>query len=218
MPHGAWPPYSCIICPNELVSTLPLTNWSPRVLALKWSVSDIYYPHCIFFDELTGIDNGSTYELFGSSDISLGRLFWYRRFDNGMVAFLMCLKEMGDFAEQRDKTFHMPHKMEKDKVGEMSIKIQFNNEETWTKSLKYMLTNLKWLLAWVVKVEAEQFMTKHGKFLQQQAENNDSSNNNNGNNNSTNNLNGVNNNMNNANGIPPSHRSSRLTLLFASRA
>lgn len=42
----------------------------------------------------------------------------------------------------------------------MSIKIQFNNEETWTKSLKYMLTNLKWLLAWVVRMEAEQFSTK----------------------------------------------------------
>lgn len=109
------------------------------------------------------IDNSSTYELFGSSDISLGRLFWYRRFDNGMVAFLMCLKEMGDFAENRDKSFKLPHKMEKDKVGDMSIKIQFNNEETWTKSLKYMLTNLKWLLAWVVRMEGEQLVMKHGK-------------------------------------------------------
>jgi len=101
-------------------------------------------------------DNSSSYELFGSSDISLGRLFWYRRFDNGMVAFLVCLKEMGDYAEARDKQFKLPYKMEKDKIGDMSIKIQFNNEETWTKSLKYMLTNLKWLLAWIVKTDAEQ--------------------------------------------------------------
>lgn len=101
-------------------------------------------------------DNSSSYELFGSSDISLGRLFWYRRFDNGMVAFLVCLKEMGDYAEARDKQFKLPYKMDKDKIGDMSIKIQFNNEETWTKSLKYMLTNLKWLLAWIVKTDAEQ--------------------------------------------------------------
>lgn len=70
----------------------------------------------MIFHSSLGIDNNSPYELFGSSDISLGRLFWYRRFDNGMVAFLMCLKEMGDFAEGRDKTFKLPHKMEKDKV------------------------------------------------------------------------------------------------------
>lgn len=28
-------------------------------------------------------------------------------------------------------------------------RIQFNSEEQWTKALKYMLTNLKWGLAWV---------------------------------------------------------------------
>lgn len=111
------------------------------------------------------LDNSNTYELFGSSDISLGRLFWYRRFDNGMVAFLNCLKEMGDYAEMKDKSFKLPHRMEKDKVGDMSIKIQFNNEETWTKSLKYTLTNLKWLLAWVVRMEAEQTAANHGKVL-----------------------------------------------------
>jgi len=112
--------------------------------------------------QMERIDNSSSYELFGSSDISLGRLFWYRRFDYGMVAFLMCLKEMGDYAEAHDKNFKLPHKMEKDKVGDMSIKIHstMNNEETWTKSLKYMLTNLKWLLAWVVKTEAEQVQEK----------------------------------------------------------
>eukprot|EP01113_Clastostelium_recurvatum_P038496 TRINITY_DN5774_c0_g1_i1.p1 TRINITY_DN5774_c0_g1~~TRINITY_DN5774_c0_g1_i1.p1 ORF type:complete len:690 (+),score=185.91 TRINITY_DN5774_c0_g1_i1:84-2153(+) len=102
------------------------------------------------------IDNGSTYELFGSSDISLGRLFWYRRFDNAMVAFQMCLKEMADYVESQDKTLQLPYRMDRDKVGDMSIKIQFNNEETWTKSLKYMVSNLKWLLAWIARREMMQ--------------------------------------------------------------
>ena len=46
--------------------------------------------------------------------------------------------------------------MEKGKIedtggsGQMfSIKMQFNSEEQWTKALKFMLTNLKWGLAWV---------------------------------------------------------------------
>ena len=30
-----------------------------------------------------------------------------------------------------------------------SVKTQFNSEEQWTKAMKYMLTNLKWGLAWV---------------------------------------------------------------------
>lgn len=30
-------------------------------------------------------------------------------------------------------------------------RIQLNHEETWTKALKFMLTNLKWCLAWVCK-------------------------------------------------------------------
>jgi len=38
--------------------------------------------------------------------------------------------------------------IEKDKIGDsngrLSIRIQGNHEETWTKALKYMLTNLKW--------------------------------------------------------------------------
>jgi hypothetical protein len=97
------------------------------------------------------ISDKSTYELFGSSDISLGRLFWYRRFDNGMVAFLQCLSELSGHAEAQDKNFRLPHKIDRDKIGEMSIKIQFNNEETWTKALKYMLTDLKYLLVWMSK-------------------------------------------------------------------
>jgi len=101
------------------------------------------------------VNDKSTYELYGSSDISLGRLFWYRRFDYGMVAFLGCLKEIADHAESQDKKFKLPYKIEKDKISEMSIRIQFNNEETWTKALKYMLTNLKFLLVWVAQQQQQ---------------------------------------------------------------
>eukprot|EP01112_Ceratiomyxa_fruticulosa_P023175 TRINITY_DN8758_c0_g1_i2.p1 TRINITY_DN8758_c0_g1~~TRINITY_DN8758_c0_g1_i2.p1 ORF type:complete len:620 (-),score=138.03 TRINITY_DN8758_c0_g1_i2:19-1878(-) len=141
---------------NEINAAWGLATQLLNSMAKKLSVSGFRFTQYRPFplgsqSKMERIENGNTYELFGSSDISLGRLFWYRRFDNGMVAFLMCLKEMADFAESQDKTLSLPYKMEKDKVGDMSIKIQFNNEETWTKSLKYMLTNLKWLLAWMSK-------------------------------------------------------------------
>ena len=39
---------------------------------------------------------------FVTNEITFGRLFWYRRFDNAMLAFSECLKELGDFAEAED--------------------------------------------------------------------------------------------------------------------
>jgi len=98
------------------------------------------------FSRMQRLQDQSQYELYGSSDISLGRLFWYRRFDTAMVGFLFCVKELADACEQKNKAFRLPYRIDKDKIGDMSIKIQFNNEETWTKSLKYLLTNLKCLL------------------------------------------------------------------------
>lgn len=38
-------------------------------------------------------------------------------------------------------------------------RIQFNSEEQWTKALKFMLTNLKWGLAWVSSQFSEE---QHG--------------------------------------------------------
>eukprot|EP01132_Coremiostelium_polycephalum_P003180 gene3180-3979_t len=104
-------------------------------------------------------DSTVSYELFGSSDISLARLFWYKRFGNGMVSFLQCLKEMCDYVKTQDPEFSVPYPIDKEHIGGMHIKMQFTNDDTWTKSLKFMLTNLKWLLIWVSKYESTQPMS-----------------------------------------------------------
>lgn len=84
------------------------------------------------------------------------------KFDAGMVAFFDCLRQFKEM-ERGDSGFCLPYEMEKgriwDKAGEgpgvrgtvktLSVKTQFNSEEDWTKAMKYMLTNLKWGLAWV---------------------------------------------------------------------
>ncbi|CAG5122244.1 unnamed protein product, partial [Candidula unifasciata] len=75
-------------------------------------------------------------------------------FDSAMVAFLECLQQFRDEVEKEDSSFNLPYKMSKGKIYEgenthYSIKMQFNSEEQWTKALKYMLTNLKWALAWL---------------------------------------------------------------------
>nr|CAD7605429.1 unnamed protein product [Timema genevievae] len=72
-----------------------------------------------------------------------------------MVAFLDCLQQFKEEVEKGDSGFCLPYKMERGKIEDSatgnsySIKIQFNSEEQWTKALKFLLTNLKWGLAWV---------------------------------------------------------------------
>ncbi|GAB6018451.1 Beclin-1 [Chamberlinius hualienensis] len=102
-------------------------------------------------------DNLKELPLYGAGGI---RFFWDTKFDAGMVAFLDCMQQFKDAIESRGPGFSLPYKMDKGKIEDKakgpgtqlasySIKIQFNSEEQWTKALKYMLTNLKWGLAWV---------------------------------------------------------------------
>ncbi|SAL96178.1 hypothetical protein [Absidia glauca] len=86
------------------------------------------------------------YELYGSSDYALNRLFLNRRFDHAMVAMFSCLKQLSDYAEQKDRSIRLPYRINKDKIGELSIRLQLNQDELWTKALRYMLTNMKWIL------------------------------------------------------------------------
>lgn len=74
-------------------------------------------------------------------------MFLNRRFDHAMVAFLNCLQQLGDYAESQDSNLKLPYRINKDKIGDVSIRLQFNQDEIWTKALKYTLTNTKWILA-----------------------------------------------------------------------
>ncbi|KAK3083308.1 hypothetical protein FSP39_019108 [Pinctada imbricata] len=97
-------------------------------------------------------DKSKELPLYGSGGF---RFFWDTKFDQAMVAFLDCLQQFKEEVEKGDTGFCLPYRMEKGKIEDnstgtsYSIKIQFNSEEQWTKALKFMLTNLKWGLAWV---------------------------------------------------------------------
>lgn len=105
-------------------------------------------------------DKSKQLPLYGSGGF---RFFWDTKFDHAMVAFLDCLQQFKEEVEKGDSKFNLPYKMEKGRIydssgsGAYSVKIQFNSEEHWTKALKFMLTNLKWGLAWV----SSQFADKH---------------------------------------------------------
>lgn len=108
-------------------------------------------------------------ELYSSGDLPLGRMFMHRRFDQAMVAFLECLRQMGEWvceqpipgtsapatttaaaaaataAAQQD--VQMPYPIVKDRIGDSCIRLAFNQDEAWTRACKYTLTCVKWLLA-----------------------------------------------------------------------
>merc|ERR1719495_2204679 len=97
--------------------------------------------------------------LYGSGGF---RLIWDTKFDAGMAAFLDCLHQFKEEVEKGDSGFCLPYEMEKGKIRDpatgntFSVKMQFNSEEQWTKAMKYMLTNLKWGLAWVTSKYTKQ--------------------------------------------------------------
>lgn len=92
---------------------------------------------------------GDVYDLH-SGDGGLARFFSDRRFDLAMSAFLGCLKEVTRFL-QRDPNLRLPFKIEGDKVSGFSVRVQFNQEERWTKALKFMLLDLKMIIGFVEK-------------------------------------------------------------------
>lgn len=98
----------------------------------------------------------------------------HRRFDSAMVAFLDCLRQLGQYVEHessvpqylkphtsanadpsananpdvtRGKGLTLPYAIKKDKIGDTSIKLGFNQDENWTRACKYTLTCCKFLLA-----------------------------------------------------------------------
>jgi beclin len=121
----------------------------------------------------TGTPKLTQLDLFSSGDIPLGRVFFHRRFDAGMVAFLGCVAQLGKSLERmphQPSSGHssprtptkisrvLPYPINGDKIGEgasaVSIKLGagFQQDESWTKACKYTLTCCKFLLAHVSNI------------------------------------------------------------------
>ncbi|KKK24223.1 hypothetical protein P175DRAFT_0429787 [Aspergillus ochraceoroseus IBT 24754] len=112
---------------------------------------------------LSGAPKVTSLELFSSGDLPLHIPWLHRRFDAGMVAFLDCLRQLGEFVEKTPAPapsnrrgpasaavsgLKLPYDIKRDKIGDASIKLGFNqSDETWTRACKYTLTCCKFLLA-----------------------------------------------------------------------
>ena len=92
-------------------------------------------------------------ELYSSGDLPLVKGIIHRRFNEAMVAFLDCIKQLGDFISKSETTRQgldqrsLPYLIEKDRIHEVSIKLGISQDEAWTSACKYTLTCCKFLLA-----------------------------------------------------------------------
>ncbi|EME44179.1 hypothetical protein DOTSEDRAFT_44452 [Dothistroma septosporum NZE10] len=124
------------------------------------------YPHTASTNDTK--PKKTVFELFSSGDLPLGLGFLHRNFDNAMVAFLECLRQVGEHVERTTPKpgspgLKMPYIIAKDKIGDVSIKLgSFGQEEQWTKACKYTLTCCKFLLAHASHV-ADAADTKPGR-------------------------------------------------------
>lgn len=97
--------------------------------------------------------------LHNSGELTFNLVGFRSKFDNAMVAFLDCVKQLGEFVARttwqgQDGSVRngpeLPYRIDKDKIGEpgreLSVKLGGKDEE-WSKANKYLLTCLKFLLA-----------------------------------------------------------------------
>lgn len=119
-------------------------------------------------------------DLFSVGDLPLGRMILHRRIDAGMVAFLECIRQLGEFVEtggadipsstppnppspnspsSRDPAggvgLKLPYPIRKDKIGDASIRLGVSDDDAWTRACKYALTCCKFLLAHASNVGSE---------------------------------------------------------------
>jgi beclin 1 len=77
----------------------------------------------------------------------LNSLFASKRLDPGMVAFLDILKQVCEFVQSSDPDLRIPYPIEKDKIGDVTIRLTGSTYDKWTGACKHLLTDAKWALA-----------------------------------------------------------------------
>ncbi|GJN18067.1 hypothetical protein PR202_gb05186 [Eleusine coracana subsp. coracana] len=110
------------------------------------------------WDEINAAWGQAALLLHTMAQFGRGQWFWRTQFDDAMKTFLTCLREFAEFAMSLDKennvpphkSLKLPYKIDGDKVRGHTVVRCGNTEENWTRALKYMLCDLKWVLHWFV--------------------------------------------------------------------
>lgn len=94
-------------------------------------------------------DRRTLYCLYTDGSFSL---FPKRKFNLALVGFLHCVKELGEVVSAKDPTLSLPYLINAldGKISNQSVLLGVE-DEIWTRSLNFLLADVKWIIAWAAK-------------------------------------------------------------------
>lgn len=92
-------------------------------------------------------DSRQQYHLYMDESFSL---LPRRNFNQAITALLVCAKELGNFVANKDPVLRYPYLIQNSQIDSLSC-LHSTDEEIWTRSLKFLLTDMKWTIMWVAK-------------------------------------------------------------------
>jgi beclin 1 len=94
-------------------------------------------------------DKRSQYSLYTDGSFSL---FPKRNFNTALIGFLTCVQELGDHVTKHDPTLQLPYNINVNdgKINDQVV-ILGSDDEQWTRALKLLLADIKWIIAWSTK-------------------------------------------------------------------
>lgn len=97
-------------------------------------------------------DSITYYDLFTDDNF---HFFGKRNFNIALTGLVRCVAEAEETVQERDRTIALPHAIDASSHGEMTIgglPIAYGPDgEQWTRAMKYLLTDIKWLVAFTTK-------------------------------------------------------------------
>lgn len=80
------------------------------------------------------------------------QLFPKRNFNAALTGFLSCIHELGEYTRTKDPTLQLPYAINvaDGKIHDLTITLGAD-DEMWARALKFLLTDIKWVVAWACK-------------------------------------------------------------------
>lgn len=106
------------------------------------------YPMCSY-TKISKDNNKIFYNLYIDGTFSL---FPKRNFNMALIGFLYCVDELGQFVMRQDPSLQLPYEIKVEDSCIQGLPVTVGNDgEVWTKALKFLLTDIKWVVAWAAK-------------------------------------------------------------------
>lgn len=78
-----------------------------------------------------------------------------RNFNLALTGFVSCVYEMGEYVKKHDPTLCLPYNIAITSadvtVHGLNLLLGKDDDEAWTKALKFLLSDVKWIIAWYTK-------------------------------------------------------------------